>query len=124
MRGNQIATIEADEEIAEKLLNQVKLRLVWLSCPIRNRVEIPRCYKCQHFGHLREECKGEDREGDCLRCGQKGHRAKDCKEDALEYCHNCNIQGHGYNTTKCPEYKKLLDAKRTRRNNRPLKTQQ
>ncbi|CAH1107122.1 unnamed protein product [Psylliodes chrysocephalus] len=69
MRGNQI--VDADEELAEKLLSEGRLRLGWLNCPIRDRVEIPRCYKYQQFGHLREECKGEDREGDCLRCGQK-----------------------------------------------------
>ncbi|CAH1106539.1 unnamed protein product [Psylliodes chrysocephalus] len=79
--------IEAKEEIANKLLSQGRLELGSLSCPIRDRIELPRCYEYQQFGQIREECRGDDRVGDCLRCDQKEHCAKNCRTDAPEYCH-------------------------------------
>nr|CAH7729956.1 unnamed protein product [Callosobruchus chinensis] len=33
---------------------------------VEERVQIPRCYRCEEFGHRRNECKGPDRDDKCL----------------------------------------------------------
>ncbi|KAG5886382.1 hypothetical protein JTB14_033593 [Gonioctena quinquepunctata] len=70
------------------------------------------------MGHVRENCTGEDRTGDCLRCGKGGHNAKDCPEENEEFCHNCKQEGHRNSSMRCPAYKELIKEARKRRRGR------
>ncbi|KAG5862361.1 hypothetical protein JTB14_030584 [Gonioctena quinquepunctata] len=87
--GTQNATVELQESIAESLIKTGHIKVGWLSCTVRERIQLQRCYKCQQMGHVRENCTGENRTGDCLRCGKGGHNAKECPEENEEFYHNC-----------------------------------
>lgn len=111
-RGTQNASVELNEEAAAKILNQGKIRVGWIRCRVRERIEIPRCYKCQELGHLRSQCAGPDRTDLCLKCGEGGHRAKNCDKEAKLFCFSCNEEGHRNDSSKCPRFRKLLDGAR------------
>lgn len=81
MRDGQNATLKMEESQAERLVKITKLRIGWLSCLVRERMDIKRWFRCQGFGHIRQECKGEDSEGDCLRCGNKVHKIIECSKE-------------------------------------------
>ncbi|KAK9694644.1 Zinc knuckle [Popillia japonica] len=79
-----------------------------LGCRIRERVEVTRCFKCLEFGHRRKDCKGQDRSDLCLNCNQTGHTAKDCASE--NFCPVCQKTGHRADSTKCLKFRELLRA--------------
>lgn len=108
--GNQIATVQASRLNANKLTKAGRVKIGWVSCRIRERVVVPRCYRCLEFGHSSKECEGPDRSKLCINCGQEGHKATDCKE--VHYCLKCNSKDHRADTTKCPSFRQLLKEQR------------
>ena len=59
-----------------------------------------RCFKCQKFGHDKDNCRGSQC---CVRCGQNSHDSTDCQ--LPEKCSNC--QGdHMATLRNCPVWKK------------------
>lgn len=69
----QNASVVVKEEVADEILEKGNVKIGWLKCRVRERVHIPRCYKCQELGHLKSEFNGPDRKNECLKCGEPSH---------------------------------------------------
>lgn len=104
--GNQMATVLALPAIAEILLKKKRVNIGWSRCRIRERVVVPRCYRCLEFGHIAHECKGENHETECINCSETGHKAKECKAPAK--CRFCEGASHRSDSTRCPKFRQLL----------------
>ncbi|KAK9731911.1 Zinc knuckle [Popillia japonica] len=104
--GNQIATVQVNKVAGNILIKLGKVKIGWVGCRVRERVEITRCFKCLEFGHRRHECKGADKSNLCLKCNQPGHKAKDCQ--GKDFCPACRDTGHPADSTKCPKFRELL----------------
>ncbi|KAJ8934797.1 hypothetical protein NQ314_013194 [Rhamnusium bicolor] len=55
------ATIKTERKFAEELLKTGKIRIGWVQCEIRKRIQITRCFRCLGHGHRTGECQGEDK---------------------------------------------------------------
>lgn len=106
--GNQIATLQVCKQDAKYLMGLGRIRIGWVNCRLRERMNIPRCYKCLEFGHRTRECKGEDRSDLCLNCMKPGHKAKECRD--THHCLVCGTSDHRADTTKCPRFRELMRA--------------
>ncbi|GBM28824.1 hypothetical protein AVEN_241848-1 [Araneus ventricosus] len=72
----------------------------YIRCPVRPYIPNPlRCYKCQHFGHSKPNCRGTLT---CARCAVAGHESNDCT--AKEKCVNCKGD-HPSFSRSCPSWK-------------------
>ena len=56
-----------------------------------------RCFKCQRFGHHKDNCRNKQV---CPKCGVEGHVDTDCTNDSFK-CQNCNGP-HSSNSKDCP----------------------
>nr|CAI5823713.1 unnamed protein product [Callosobruchus analis] len=74
--GKLTATVSATKESAAVLLKKGIVKVSWVNCRIREKVDVVRCFRCLEFGHKKAECKVEDRSEERLKCGKKGHRSK------------------------------------------------
>jgi len=60
-----------------------------------------RCFKCQRFGHVADECRGHER---CTRCG-KNHDVDNCQTEKANFkCANCG-GNHSAAYGGCPKMK-------------------
>uniref|UniRef100_V5GPZ8 Retrotransposable element n=1 Tax=Anoplophora glabripennis TaxID=217634 RepID=V5GPZ8_ANOGL len=109
-RGNQVATVKMRKDLADKLVERGKIKIGWVLCRLRHRVNIQQCYKCLAFGHRSPDCTGPDRRNTCVRCAGIGHKAKDCKETIL-HCIVCNVDGHRVDNTGCPSFRRMVGGK-------------
>lgn len=93
------------------LIRRRKVRLGWIKCGIRKRVDITRCFRCLEYGHKTRECTAQvDRSKDCIKCGEPGHKGKECTNK--DRCTICCSEGHRTDQIKCPHFKKLVEGKR------------
>ena len=104
--GSQNAIFGLRKGLAKDLIKKGSIRVGWVSCRVRARVNLTRCYRCLGFEHHSSECTGEDRTKTCLKCTQENHRAKDCQNNS--FCFTCKKEGHRADQTKCPVYRKLI----------------
>ncbi|XP_046681479.1 uncharacterized protein LOC124368248 [Homalodisca vitripennis] len=91
----RMAIAELGEKHANKLLSLQHLRFGWVSCRLKQRVIVQRCYRCLAFGHSSRTCRGPDRSFNCLRCGDQGHKKKDCTSSLS--CFLCKETGSAGN---------------------------
>ncbi|CAH1103795.1 unnamed protein product [Psylliodes chrysocephalus] len=103
--GNQSATVSMKKELAEKFVKK-KIKIGWVTCGVRKRIHVERCYKCLGFGHKKADCNGEDRSNLCLKCGKTGHIAKECSNNP--FCIHCKTEGHRADQTSCPNFRKII----------------
>lgn len=101
--GNQNAMITIDRDAARNILRRETLKIGWMSCRVRGRISLTRCYKCLDFGHRTIDCKGSDRSDHCLNCNEVGHKAKGCLKE--RFCTNCNKKGHRADQMACPVFR-------------------
>lgn len=106
--GNQTATLAVTKEAAKTLEGIGRVKIGWVNCRIRRRLNMQRCYRCLEVGHLRKGCNKPDRSEHCLKCGKPGHKQKDCQEQ--EFCVACEKPGHRADQTKCPAFRKMLQV--------------
>lgn len=115
-RGTQTAVVSLPNTMVGKVLEVGKVRIGWVSCRIREKIELTRCFKCHGYGHRSWNCRSEaDRSKLCRRCGEEGHFAKTCQKDSK--CMLCDeatkgCSKHVTGSGKCPVYQKALQKER------------
>ena len=72
-RGDRKAYLLLEEVRALKLLKATHIKIGWVSCRVRQKMKINRCYRCLGFGHMAGNCRAPDRSRSCWRCGEEGH---------------------------------------------------
>ena len=77
-RGSRKAFVLLEEAKALKLLKAAHIKIGWVSCRVRRKKELNRCYRCLGFGHIAADCRGPDRSRCCWRCGEEEHTAGSC----------------------------------------------
>ncbi|CAG9765780.1 unnamed protein product [Ceutorhynchus assimilis] len=118
--GNQTAIVAVREEHARKFQEAKRIRIGWVACRIKSKIQLIRCYRCLEFGHRTTECKGADRSKNCMNCCSAGHQARECQQEP--YCLSCDITGHRMDQTKCQKYRRLLEESRRNTKDAPRNT--
>ena len=101
-----MAVVWTPVEIAEKLREKKHITIGASRCPIREWIDVPRCFRCWSYEHYARTCKGIDRTKACLRCAKEGHNAKDC--GSTQHCPLCNQDGHTAIQRACPKFREGL----------------
>lgn len=105
------AIVELPRPQATRLLVARKVKIGWINCAVRERIEVPRCYNCLEHGHRTKDCKAQtSKKDECLNCGEKGHKAKTCTNRPR--CSKCGEEGHRSDQIKCPYFRKEVDKLR------------
>ena len=70
---------------------------------------LKRCLKCQKLGHTKKTCNSRPK---CDKCGHNSHpKEETCLAPKSEwYCLNCNKKGHASSSSHCPERKIWIRA--------------
>lgn len=106
--GFKIATVSMTANLADLLISRGKIKIGWnADCRVRERKNIPQCTNCLKLGHITRNCdlpKEDDKK--CMNCSETGHVRKDCKMES--FCTMCIEKGHRSDSTKCPQFRKLL----------------
>ena len=106
----QTAMVQIPKDAAITLLKRGRLRIGWVNCRIREKVDPIKCFKCWAFGHKARECKGTDRSKCCLRCGEVGHSRKSCKRNEPK-CVLCSTkENHPTGSFGCTAYQEAMKA--------------
>jgi len=110
------------------------LNIVWAQCPLAAAIKLSRkakinigwsvawvemmrsrpvqCFKCWHFGHVRNTCNSPaDRTGCCFKCDNPNHNSYNCLSDA--YCVICADLGHAHRlgSSACSALTRRMGAK-------------
>ena len=59
-RGNRKAFVLLEEAKALKVLKAAHIKIGWVSCKVRRKKELNRCYRCLGIGHIAANCRGPD----------------------------------------------------------------
>ena len=55
-RGNREAYVLLEEARALKVLKGAHIQIGWISCRVRRKKEVNRCFRCLGFGHIAVNC--------------------------------------------------------------------
>lgn len=85
--GMGIAWVTCPLQIAVRLAEAGVVALGWTRVKIELlRKRLVQCYKCWHFGHVRNNCRAEaDRTGNCFKCGLGDHTISTCNYAEVPY---------------------------------------
>lgn len=112
------ATLEIDIETFRRVIDYKHVLCGWHRCPVYEHVMVLRCFKCNQYGHIANECKESN--AICALCSGQ-HEMKECK--STEYnCVNCTKYNEKYRTKvdpkhpafsiKCPVMCKKIDERK------------
>lgn len=82
--GTQKATVKLTQGAAKTLAKKRRILIGWISCRVKMREELQRCYRCWETGHMASACKGPDKSGLCFSCGEEGHQKRSCSKLAKD----------------------------------------
>lgn len=108
--GNWV--VEVNSKIRTLLLERGRVYIDYASCRVRDFLAVPRCYKCQGYGHLVKHCKKA--KDTCSHCGKEGHNFRECPEDKKDAaCAQCLLAkknaNHKVGTMECPIYVRAVE---------------
>lgn len=114
----RMAIVTLTERAANELLMREHIKVGLVSCRVKERFTVSRCYRCLNYGHIAKSCKGPDRSKSCFKCGQMEHKAKDCtapKKCVL--CEEKNVKeiGHIAGTSQCKVFREALEKTMNRK---------
>ncbi|XP_017480627.1 PREDICTED: uncharacterized protein LOC108369927 [Rhagoletis zephyria] len=90
-----------------KLLTAGKIRVRWVICRVRSKVQPMQYFKCLEFGHLARNCKTpHDMKGTCFNCGELDHKARECKKECAR--RNQPETKHRTGSKECPHFVEAL----------------
>lgn len=104
--GSKNYIIDVDNFTKSVLLDKQRVIINYNRVRIQKYISINRCYKCQQFGHVANNCRNPVR---CGGCGEV-HDTRNCKESDKECCINCKGERHRSDSKTCPaflKYKRL-----------------
>ena len=73
------AVVLLEEARAQKLLKVAHIKIGWVSCRARRKMETNLCYRCLDAGYMAADGRGSDRSRCCKKCGEAGYTAGACK---------------------------------------------
>ncbi|GLV45495.1 hypothetical protein CBL_20655, partial [Carabus blaptoides fortunei] len=77
-KSTQTVVVRLPTNLARKAMESGRVRIGWVNCRVREKIDVRKCYRCWAFGHLARDCKGTDRSMCCLRCSEAGHTRDTC----------------------------------------------
>lgn len=103
--GTQTGSFKVPAIVANKMIDEYRLKIGWSVCHIHRSQEPMKCYKCMGYGHQAKQCKGENRANMCWKCGQNGHKARLCKNPSkCVLCSESEGNGHWTGSVRCKAY--------------------
>jgi hypothetical protein len=112
--------LEISPNVWNILRNRRSIYMGWNACRFEEYLYIKRCYHCQRFGHISNECKDKELAEICGNCSGS-HSTKGCTKTSVKKCTNClrfNIQNpnkrqlstnHSVFSTDCECLKRLKE---------------
>lgn len=86
-RAQRMAIVTLSAKEARQLAAAQHIKIGWVSCRVRQRLNVPRCFRCLSYGHHANTCNGPNRSHLCFKCMKPDHKSKDCSSP--EYCALC-----------------------------------
>lgn len=68
-REQKLDKIIVDEDTAKKLMETREIKIGWINCRIREKVQVLSCHKRPGSGLLQSDCWGPDQAQNCLKDG-------------------------------------------------------
>lgn len=114
------ASLRIDLMSFKKVMKSERVNIGWSRCRIYEHVDVMRCYKCNGYGHIAQNCKCENFA--CPLCAGD-HQLQDCKADPQNHkCINCIRENSKTNydadvnhcalSTKCPILLKKIEKRK------------
>lgn len=97
--GTQAITVRAIRDTADLLIAKGKVQIGLSWCPVKERVDVMRCFRCWQYGHIGKDC----------------HDASDHLAGECDRCLTCKAAGHTAGGARCPEFRKAVARERLRR---------
>ncbi|XP_035725541.1 uncharacterized protein LOC118443129 [Vespa mandarinia] len=111
-REQRLTILKIVEEAVAKLLKAGRVLVGFVSCRVRRREELRRCFRCLDYGHYSDSCDGPDRNKSCYSCGGMGYKIKGCKvsEPTCFLCSNGIVETrkHQAGSKPCKAFQETL----------------
>ena len=92
-----IAVVRLDEEIRKVIMSmKCQLFIDFSRCRVSDRLHVTQCYKCQKFGHVKEDCTSKT--STCKYCSED-HDWKSCPHNGNFSKYKCGNCSHNHSST-------------------------